>query len=89
MSQKNSTHPTHQHTLVQLQFFSVAEVAAILGVSRKLVSTWISEGRLPVFRLGTRHRLIRIRKADLEQFIATHTHNQANPQTATPGSDLA
>lgn len=73
MPQKNS----EQQVLAHLQFFSIAEVAAILGVSRKLVSTWISEGRLPIFRVGRRARLIRIRKTDLEQFIQAYKCNGA------------
>ena len=75
MSQKHVSLPPDQHTLAHLQFFSIAEVAAILGVSRKLVHAWINEGRLPIFRLGQTHRLIRIRKCDLEQFIEAHIHS--------------
>lgn len=82
MPQKNSD----QQVLAHLQFFSIAEVAAILGVSRRLVSTWISEGRLPVFRVGRRCRLIRIRKIDLEHFIETNIRSQP-AQWESPSSD--
>ena len=55
-----------------LQFFSVAEVAIILGTSTKLVHEWINQGLLLSFRLGPKNRLIRIRQHDLEKFIDAH-----------------
>lgn len=58
-----------------LQFFSVAEVAIILGTSTKLVHEWINQGLLPSFRLGQKNRLIRIRQPDLERFIESHIRN--------------
>jgi excisionase family DNA binding protein len=53
-----------------LELFTVAETAAILGVSRKSVSNWIHEGALPAVRLGPGQRLLRIRRTDLEAFVA-------------------
>jgi len=58
-------------TSPSLELFTVAETASILGVSRKLVSTWIRQGALPAIRLGPGQRLLRIRRADLEAFIAS------------------
>lgn len=58
-----------------LQFYSIAEVAIILGSSPRLVYDWINEGLLPSFRLGPKNRLIRIRQVDLERFIDTHIRN--------------
>ena len=52
-----------------LELFNVAECAAILGVSRKLVSNWIRAGALPAIRLGPGQRLLRVRRRDLEAFI--------------------
>ncbi len=54
-----------------LDFYTVAETAAILGVSQKLVFTWVKEGILPSIRLGPGRRLIRIRRTDLERFVET------------------
>jgi excisionase family DNA binding protein len=85
MSQKHHDASHNSQMLTNLQFFSIAEVAAILGVSRKLVRQWIYTGRLPVFRLGPQQRLIRIRKADLEQFIEAHTQTHGSGT----GADLA
>ncbi len=52
-----------------LEMFTVAETAAILGVSRRLVTNWIHTGALPVIRLGPGQRLLRVRRSDLEAFI--------------------
>ncbi|MBC7249307.1 MAG: helix-turn-helix domain-containing protein [Anaerolineae bacterium] len=54
-----------------LDFYTVAETAAILGVSEKLVFTWIKQNILPAIRLGPGRRLIRIRRTDLERFVET------------------
>ena len=56
-------------TSPNLSLFTVAEAAAILDVSRKLVSNWIHSGALSCIRLGPGKRLIRIRQQDLETFI--------------------
>lgn len=56
-------------TTPNLKLLSVAETAAILDVSRKLISNWIHAGALPAIRLGPGQRLIRIRQEDLEAFI--------------------
>jgi len=68
--QKNvePTKPPHPETL---DLYTVEETAAILNVSQKTVSNWIREGVLPAIRLGPGCRLIRIRRADLENFVAT------------------
>ena len=55
-----------------LMFFSVAEVSIILGTSTKLVLEWVNQGLLRSFRIGPKGRLIRIRHADLENFIDAH-----------------
>ena len=52
-------------------FYTVTEAAAILGVSEKLVFTWIKDQILPAIRLGPGQRLIRIRRVDLEAFVET------------------
>ncbi len=59
----NQTHNTN------LELFTIAECAAILNVSRKLISNWIRTGALPAIRLGPGQRLLRVRKQDLEAFI--------------------
>ena len=41
-----------------LQFFSTAEVAIILGTTRKLVNSWINNGKLPAFRLVADGRIV-------------------------------
>ncbi len=56
-------------TPTTLNFFTVTEVASILGISRRLVSNWIHQGALPAIRLGPGRRLLRIRRVDLEDFV--------------------
>ncbi len=51
-----------------LELYTVAEVCEMLQVSPKLVRTWIHQGALRAFRFGPRH--IRIRRTDLEAFLA-------------------
>jgi excisionase family DNA binding protein len=68
------------HDDLDLQFFSVAEVAAILHINKRLVLDWINAGRLPVFRIGRSSRLLRIRRRDFDAFIKNNT-------TAMPSRD--
>src|SRR5947199_2350787 len=59
-------HPTaSDDPAEQRGYYSVSEVAALLGVSRVSVWRWISTGRLPVARLG--HRTVRIKQEDIAQ----------------------
>ena len=48
------------------RLLTAAEAAAILSVSLRQVRRWITEGRLPVMRVG---RAVRIRPEDLRTFI--------------------
>jgi len=52
-----------------LDFYTVTETAAILGVSEKLVFSWIKDEVLVAIRLGPGRRLIRVRRVDLEAFV--------------------
>ncbi|HET8631883.1 MAG TPA: GAF domain-containing protein [Thermomicrobiales bacterium] len=49
-------------------YYSIAQAAALLGVSRVTVWRWIRAGRLPSARLG--RRTTRIRREDLERLAA-------------------
>ena len=49
---------------------TTAETAAILKVGRKAISVWVNQGALPAVRLGPGKRPIRIRRTDLEDFVA-------------------
>jgi len=54
-----------------VQFYSVEEVAEMLGVSKRLIYEWVNNDILPSKRLGPSGRLIRIRHQDLMQFVDT------------------
>src|SRR5437588_2880932 len=52
-----------------LSYYSIGDVAQMLGVSRVSVWRWIRSGRLPASRLG--HRTVRIKHDDVE--LLTHS----------------
>lgn len=52
---------------VDRQFLTLAEVAAMIGCTRRFLETRIEDGELKVFKPST--RLVRIRKAELEKWI--------------------
>ena len=53
---------------VEKELLSVQETAQHLGVSESTVRRYISDGRLPAYRLGD-ERLIRIRRGDLQGLL--------------------
>jgi excisionase family DNA binding protein len=66
-------------------YYSIAEVAALLGVSRVSVWRWISSGRLPVSRIG--HRTVRIKREDLVQVV--RPSRKVGPPTPLIGAGSA
>src|SRR5215212_4660399 len=75
----------------QPSYCNISQAAALLGVSRVSIWRWIRAGRLPVTRLG--HRTTRIRREDLEQFLAagraTTAHLRVVPDEAIGWHDQA
>ena len=59
--------PTSGASSTLPRLLSIETVAETLNVSTKTVRRWISQGELPVHRLG---RQLRISEADLAVFIA-------------------
>ncbi|HOD04912.1 MAG TPA: helix-turn-helix domain-containing protein [Anaerolineaceae bacterium] len=51
------------------KFLTIPEVAEALQVSHRTVFRWMSEGLLPVVRVG---KITRIRQADMEAFLQAH-----------------
>lgn len=49
------------------QLLTVKEAAALLSCSEAAVRKWLSQGRLPIVKVG---RLTRLRQTDLERFVA-------------------
>jgi len=64
-----------------LELYTPAEAAAILGVSLRTLRSWIRSGALGHSRLGPGQRLIRISRRDLEAFLNEHRTRGA------PGGD--
>jgi len=53
------------------ELLRVDEVASMLGVSQNMVYIWVRSGRLPGIKVGPRS--LRVRRADLEAFLAEVT----------------
>ena len=56
----------------KFHFFTVTEVAIILGTTSKKVREWIDQGLLRSFRMGPNSKLTRVSYQDLESFIDAH-----------------
>ncbi len=57
---------TNSNVIVPKAFYSVAEVADLLGVNKRTIRRWIDQGKLVAHRFG---RQLRISRADLEAFV--------------------
>jgi excisionase family DNA binding protein len=51
------------------KFFTIAQIAECVGVSKRTVRRWIKEGLLVAHRING---LVRISDADFQGFLATH-----------------
>jgi excisionase family DNA binding protein len=83
----NRTQLVSQPRVAAARMLSVAEVAQIIGVSRKLIQQWIESGLLPAFQLGPQTRVIRVREGDLETFIQRHIRADQSVLMDQPGAD--
>lgn len=63
-------------------FCTVAEAAAILGVSASTIWRWVDARQLPAFRLGP--KAIRIKKADLARALRPVAEARQLPRRADP-----
>ncbi len=52
-------------------FVSVEEMRRVLGIGRTRAYEMVAERTIPAVRVG---RLIRIRRADIEQYLAKHPY---------------
>jgi excisionase family DNA binding protein len=60
----------------RFSLLKASEIAKILNVSTNLVYRLIQDGDLPSVRLG---RAVRVKPADLEQFITRKTQGRTEP----------
>src|SRR3954470_24451588 len=79
---------THDATLTfdspgRPTYFSVAEAASFIGVSRVTIWRWVRAGRLPIWRLG--HRTARVKSGDLERLLTERGVSSAG-QAMHPGA---
>jgi excisionase family DNA binding protein len=52
------------------RLMTINDVAELLGVSRRTVERWITDGRLPAIQLGGRRAPVRVDAAELRQWLA-------------------
>ena len=64
---------------IEKELLSVQETAQHLGVSESTVRRYISDGRLPAYRLGD-ERLIRIKREDLQGLLSPIEIDDAQDQ---------
>ena len=69
---------------VERQAFNPAEVAELLGVSRRTVYTWIKGGHLPAVKVGPKLWLVPL--ADLQAFTKGRGESAAPPAAAPPAA---
>jgi excisionase family DNA binding protein len=70
----------------KFHFFTVTEVAIILGTTSKKVREWIDQGLLPSFQMGPNSKLTRVSYQALEGFIDAHVRTG---EFKLPEKDLA
>ena len=68
------------------RLLTIADVATELGLSTTTIKRRIARGDLPAFRDGT--RIVRIRRTDLDGYIANHVEHSSRPAVARPGRAL-
>ena len=66
-------------------FFSVADLAELLGVTKRTVHRWIKEGQIKYMRLGK--KLIRFNRSHIEDFLNTWQEGVGDPGDDVDGTD--
>lgn len=69
------------------QLLSVDDVATYLGVSRACVYQLCRSKAIAHFRVGERRGVIRIRRSDLELYLATTFRDAGKPETAAANDE--
>lgn len=57
--------------MLDAEYMTVAEIAELFKLNQQTVRNWIDSGRLPAVRIGSRR--VRVRRSDLENFVAAHS----------------
>jgi excisionase family DNA binding protein len=68
-------------------FLTVHEVAELLKLNQQTVRNWIDAGSLPAVRVGSRR--VRIKRSDLDRFIAAGTATTTDAANAFWSGDVA
>lgn len=62
------------------RFYSISEVANILGISNVTIRALIRQGRLKAFRLGSQRATFRIPSDALDEFVAQNSLSPAREE---------
>ncbi|MEU3017805.1 helix-turn-helix domain-containing protein [Nocardiopsis sp. NPDC007018] len=68
------------------QYYSVDQVADLLGLHVKTVRAYVREGRLAATRIGKQYR---VRRSDLEEFTGGPLAEEAMPPRGTPHAEAS
>lgn len=87
LSEVNATQAHLDSAVMDEEFLTVAQIAELLKVNPQTVYNTIERGDLPAVRFGPRR--VRVRRVDLEQFIATSSEKAARPSKRRVAFDVA
>jgi len=59
------------------ELLNIAEVGAVLGLSRPTVRRLIAQGIVPTIQLGGRGHAVRVRREDLERLLEARARDAA------------
>ena len=71
-----------------MDLLTIHEVAAILKVSKSLVYGMIASGKIACHRIGNGRGAIRVRRDDLEEFLAACRFAESEPAPRVPRPKL-
>jgi excisionase family DNA binding protein len=67
-----STNSDASPRIIEPDYLSVDQVAALFGVTGRTIRSWMSQGLIPYFRIG---RTIRFRRQDVYEYLCQHCRN--------------
>ena len=69
IAQEDTSHRRQSDTHEDFRFFTVAQVAEMVGVCTRTVRRWIKNGKVVAHRIGA---TVRIAESDLKAFFSRH-----------------
>ncbi len=69
MKENTSIHIGHESAHPESEYLTKIEVAQLFQLSTRTIDSWITQGRLPYYRIG---RTIRFRRSDIREYLDRH-----------------